>query len=345
MTIPIGIAVIEELKKVQDDKQKTGIDNESYDDFDEADKETDFDTIDFEEKQTKSSLNLKNFGKAILLTIPYSCTVGGSASLTGTNSNLVLSDYWADQFPDSPISLSYTEWMGFGIVNSICFLFVMIIYLNVFFFGFRCESNKEEEQAVSEMIARKYEQLGKISPEEILVLITFVIVIIMWFFREPGFMNGWTVLFPEPGFISDGVPAVFFGVLLFLIPAEKSGFWKCPQEGPPARAIHSWKRFNEKMPWDILLLIGAGFAMADGADASGFSTWVAKILANLVGGLENSLHGNLLKHGGGVIICSDFGSVGEGVVLASVEFVDARDIGLFLVFYAPSFDADKCDCF
>ena len=43
---------------------------------------------------------------------------------------------------------------------------------------------------------------------------------------------------------------------------------------------------NEKMHWGILLLIGAGFAMADGSDASGFSTWVAKILADLVGDLQ-----------------------------------------------------------
>ena len=52
------------------------------------------------------------------------------------------------------------------------------------------------------------------------------------------------------------------------------------------RSIHTWKSLNEKMHWGILLLIGAGFAMADGSDASGFSTWVAKILADLVGDLQ-----------------------------------------------------------
>ena len=50
--------------------------------------------------------------------------------------------------------------------------------------------------------------------------------------------------------------------------------------------MHDWKNLAEKMPWGVLLLIGAGFAMADGSDVSGFSTWVARILANLVGGLQ-----------------------------------------------------------
>ena len=85
------------------------------------------------------------------------------------------------------------------------------------------------------MIQRKYDELGKISMEELIVLITFISLVILWFFRSPGFMNGWTVLFPEPSYISDGVPAVFFGVLLFILPAERSGFWKCPQEGPASR--------------------------------------------------------------------------------------------------------------
>jgi len=136
--------------------------------------------------------------------------------------------------------------------------------------------------------------------EEIMVLINFVALVLLWFFRAPGFINGWKILFPEPSFISDGVPAVFFGVLLFIIPAEKSGFWECPQKGTPSRyvilknikfhkfrSVHTWKNLAEKMPWGVLLLIGAGFAMADGSDVSGFSTWVARILANLVGGLEN----------------------------------------------------------
>ena len=152
MTIPIAIAVIDELKKTEEDAQK-GIENAS---FEEADKngieevqETDFDQIEVKPKQSKKrSAKAENIGKAILLAIPYACSVGGTSTLTGTAPNLVLNEYWAEQYPDSPISLSYTEWMGFGIVNSICILIVMILYLNVFFIGIRCDSNKEEEKAV-----------------------------------------------------------------------------------------------------------------------------------------------------------------------------------------------------
>ena len=66
----------------------------------------------------------------------------------------------------------------------------------------------------------------------------------------------------------------------------KVNFRKELSSSNDSRSVHTWKNLAEKMPWGVLLLIGAGFAMADGSDASGFSTWVARILANLVGSLE-----------------------------------------------------------
>ncbi|CBY39692.1 unnamed protein product [Oikopleura dioica] len=287
MTIPMAIAVIDELKTMEEHSQ-TGIANSAFDENDEERKvdETCFDDIEDKPKKEEKS-RTRNIETAFLLAIPYSCHVGGVATLTGTAPNLLLNEYWAEQYPDSPITLSYAEWMGFGILYSFVLLLVFGLYMNLFFLGFRCETNKDKEEAVSKIINEKYNALGKMSMEEIMVLINFVALVLLWFFRAPGFINGWTILFPEPSFISDGVPAVFFGVLLFIIPAEKSGFWECPQKGTPSRSVHTWKNLAEKMPWGVLLLIGAGFAMADGSDVSGFSTWVARILANLVGGLEN----------------------------------------------------------
>ena len=57
--------------------------------------------------------------------------------------------------------------------------------------------------------------------EEIMVLLNFVSLVLLWFFRQPGFINGWTVLFPEPGFISDGVPARDVNSLAIFALSEK----------------------------------------------------------------------------------------------------------------------------
>ena len=126
------------------------------------------------------------------------------------------------------------------------------------------------------MIERTWKELGRISQEEILVLISFIVLVLLWFFRKPGFIPGWTELFPEPSYISDGVPAIFIGFLLFLFPAEESGILSSIRrfdakllELGPSRGILSWKKLNAEMHWGVLLLIGGGYAMADGSDASG----------------------------------------------------------------------------
>ena len=37
----------------------------------------------------------------------------------------------------------------------------------------------------------------------------------------------------------------------------------------PSRGVLNWELLNREMHWGVLLLIGGGYAMADGSDASG----------------------------------------------------------------------------
>ena len=114
----------------------------------------------------------------------------------------------------------------------------MYIYLSCWFIGFRCESNPEKEERLKKVVDRSWKDLGSITMEEIIVLISFVCLVILWFFRKPGFIPGWTTLFPEPSYISDGVPALFIGILLFLLPAEPTGIF-CPKKanGPSRKVL------------------------------------------------------------------------------------------------------------
>ena len=82
----------------------------------------------------------------------------------------------------------------------------MLLYLNIWFLGFGCDRNEEKEKAVRKLIEKNCADLGKISQEEIIVLVSFVLLILLWFFRDPGFIPGWASLFPKPEFTSDGMP-------------------------------------------------------------------------------------------------------------------------------------------
>lgn len=49
----------------------------------------------------------------------------------------------------------------------------------------------EEEKAIRRMIQRKFHELGPMTFNEIVVLFCFTILVLLWFFRSPGFMVGW----------------------------------------------------------------------------------------------------------------------------------------------------------
>lgn len=46
----------------------------------------------------------------------------------------------------------------------------------------------------------EYRSLGRMKFAEVAVLVIFILLVILWFTREPGFINGWaTVLFNKDG--------------------------------------------------------------------------------------------------------------------------------------------------
>jgi sodium-dependent dicarboxylate transporter 2/3/5 len=61
--------------------------------------------------------------------------------------------------------------------------------------------------------------------------------------------------------------AIFMAILLFAIPSRKSG-----------KQIMNWKTAN-KLPWNIVLLFGGGFALASGFKESGLSIWFGEQLS------------------------------------------------------------------
>lgn len=75
------------------------------------------------------------------------------------------------------------------------YLFVALLSLKK---SFGCGEKNESDRAAYTVMKVEYKKLGRIKFAEVAVLVLFILLVLLWFTREPGFMPGWaTVLFNE----------------------------------------------------------------------------------------------------------------------------------------------------
>uniref|UniRef100_A0A8C6Z1L7 Solute carrier family 13 member 1 n=1 Tax=Nothoprocta perdicaria TaxID=30464 RepID=A0A8C6Z1L7_NOTPE len=218
--------------------------------------------------------------KAMCLCIAYSATIGGWTTLTGTSTNLIFAEQFNTRYPDCQC-INFGSWFVLSIPITVIILLLSWIWLQCMF---KCGKEKSaREKASARVIQEEYNKLGPISYPEIVTLVLFILMTLLWFTRDPGFIPGWSSLFPKyKGFATDSTTALVIGLLFFIIPTkplsrtsngENTGFGYTP--------LITWKEFQSCMPWEIAFLVGGGFALAEGCEVSNLSAWVGSKLTPL----------------------------------------------------------------
>ncbi|XP_007944953.1 solute carrier family 13 member 1 [Orycteropus afer afer] len=228
--------------------------------------------------------------KLMCLCVAYSSTIGGLTTITGTSTNLIFAEHFNTRYPDCHC-INFGSWFMLSFPAALIILLLSWIWLQWLFLGFdlkemfKCGKTKTvKEKACAEVIKQEYKKLGPIRYQEIVTLVLFIVMALLWFSRNPGFTTGWSALFSEyPSFVTDSTVALVVGLLFFLIPAKR--LTKTTPTGEIVAFDHSplitWKEFQSFMPWDIAILVGGGFALADGCEVSGLSKWIANKLSPL----------------------------------------------------------------
>ena len=213
------------------------------------------------------------FGIGALLAMGYSSSVGGIATLIGTPPNPIFLRIYDMYFPDGN-EVTFANWFIYAFPLSVinfAIVFVLIYFLfvkgqsRIWSSDLRIDFNKD------------YHALGKLSFEEKVVSIVFVLTGLLWMTRSPidiGSLRlpGWSQLFTHPKYLNDGTVGMVMAMFLFLIPSRN-------QRG---KRVMQWED-TKQLPWGIIILFGGGFALAEGFKTSGLSEAVGVLFESVKG--------------------------------------------------------------
>ena len=196
------------------------------------------------------------FAVCLMLGCAYGASIGGFSTLIGTPPNVFLAGFLSEQLD---IQITFVRWLAFAMPLTILFLPLTWLWLTRVAFPIRIK----DIPGGREPVRAAYLALGPLSTPEKRLSILFGGTALAWMFRPV-----WTGFLPTGGLITDSTIAMAATVLAFLVPAGNGS----------GDRILNWE-WGVKIPWDVLILIGGGFSLANGLEVSGLSQVLGDRLA------------------------------------------------------------------
>ncbi|XP_072800433.1 Na(+)/dicarboxylate cotransporter 3 isoform X3 [Vicugna pacos] len=204
--------------------------------------------MDLQANSKKEEEYRRNIWKGFLISIPYSASIGGTATLTGTAPNLILLGQLKSFFPQCDV-VNFGSWFIFAFPLMLLFLLVGWLWISFLYGGITLRSWRKKK---SEIRTDAENRARAVIREE---------------FQNLG----------PTKFISDAVTGVSIVTILFFFPSQKPSLkWWFDFKAPNTETapLLTWKKAQDTVPWNIILLLGGGFAMAKGCEESGLSAWI-----------------------------------------------------------------------
>lgn len=195
--------------------------------------------------------------EAALLAVAYGASLGGLGTPIGTPTNLIFLGAVEELAPEA-VPISFAQWLVVGSAY-------LAITLPVCWLTLIWTSRVGSGRGVA------VEELGLETPVgftrgELMAACLFGATAMLWVFRaDMNFgavtLAGWSRLLPASKLVNDTTVAVAMAALAFLLPVNREG-----------RRLLEWEDFR-RVPWDVLILFGGGFALAGALEATGLARW------------------------------------------------------------------------
>ena len=195
-----------------------------------------------------SSSAPKALAPPLLLGLAWACSIGGLGTPIGTPPTLIFMQVYEET---TGTAVSFSEWMSWGIPV----VAVMVPAIALFL-----------ARQVPNDLTVALPDIGEWRSAEKRVLVIFALTALAWMTRTEPF-GGWREWLDMP--MANDAAVAFCAVIAMFVSRDKTG-----------EPLISWEQASA-IPWGVLLLFAGGITLAKGFVASGLSTQVGELLANL----------------------------------------------------------------